>query len=222
MYELISNKWIFILVILLITFITYQYILLLKKSRNREDYGRVKVALRLIWAFVIFCGISSFYAEIFCKMLGIPYSNKFEFYSLIALFIVALFSFLIVRTKSNNQSNQEKSVHDENYYKLEKDNAHHSYKESKLEVFLEFIGFATILKRFDIDIFINKKTDDSPLEDVPEVTETNINPSSNDYTITHNNEQHELFENGSEEIDIDIELDDLDSESFIDPDSIFE
>lgn len=189
MIEFLTNKWIFLVVILIVAFLTYQYILLLRNSRDRDDYGRVKVSLRLIWAFVIFCGLSSIYAEVICNFFGIKSPKTYEFYSLIALFIVSLFSYLILKVKKKEvlSDNHQESVYDKSQSTFYNDISYTPYQASRFEVFLEFVGLATLAKKFDIDINIDRtETAQNAVYSsgyTENTSESAYNPSLNSYEM---------------------------------------
>jgi hypothetical protein len=134
----------------------------LKISRQKDDYGKVKVVSMLFGAFVLLLGVSSIFADAIFEFLGLEKPQAFEILSLISFSILCLFSFLIMDIKVIQQkratSKERESIFDySNSYQDASHTQNNLYNSTASEKVFEYLGLMTLLKRFDIDINIDKQ-----------------------------------------------------------------
>ncbi len=164
MIHLIDNIWVFLFVLVVLGVLIYQYFQVLKVSRSRDDYGRVKVITRLVAAFILLLGISSIFADAIFEFLGLTKPQNYEVFTLTGFTILCIASYLIMNLQFKSEKKDQKIFDDE--YEGSSRSSIHDYdlninnsfnrKESLVEKGLEFLGLATLLRRLDIDINVSK------------------------------------------------------------------
>lgn len=226
MIDILLNSYSFYFVVIVFAVLVYQYFQVLKVSRQKDDYGKIRAVSILFGAFVMLLGISSVFADAIFEFLGLVKPKAYEIFSLIAFTILCLFSYLIMNVKSTQYKTRSNyssgSVFDYEKISINNTQNNNMNNSNASEKILEYLGLATILKRFDIDINIEKdantiyKNQEVSTSESLHEQKYDFEETTSKFTVIPTNDNIQVdeiptidIEHDKGNFDIDINLDDL-------------